>query len=48
MEKGLEKGLSEGHAEKALEIARKMKVIGRPVSDIAEITGLPPEAIRKL
>jgi hypothetical protein len=42
------KALAEGHAEKALEIARKMKAINRPEPEIAEITGLTPEIIQKL
>jgi predicted transposase/invertase (TIGR01784 family) len=39
------KGRAEGHTEKALEIARKMKNAGRPLSEIEEFTGLPPETI---
>jgi predicted transposase/invertase (TIGR01784 family) len=42
---GLVKGMSEGRAYEKLEIARKMKAIGRPFTEIAEITGLTPEAI---
>jgi predicted transposase/invertase (TIGR01784 family) len=38
----------EGHAEEKLEIARKMKSIGRPEPEIAEITGLPPETIKQM
>jgi predicted transposase/invertase (TIGR01784 family) len=38
----------EGQAKKALEIARKMKEIGRPLPEIAEVTGLPPETIERL
>jgi predicted transposase/invertase (TIGR01784 family) len=52
MKKGLAEGRTEGmekgHAEKALEVARKMKAIGRPESEIAEVTGLSPEVIQKL
>ena len=40
-------GLAEGHAEKALEIARKMKNAGRPLSEIEEFTGLPIETIEQ-
>ena len=40
---GLEEGLMKGKAE----IARKMKSIGRPVEEIAEITGLSVEEIEK-
>jgi len=45
---GLEKGLSKGHTEKALEIARKMKNAGRPLSEIMEFTGLPAETIEQI
>jgi predicted transposase YdaD len=38
-------GRAEGHAEKALEIARKMKVAGKPLSEIMEFTGLTAESI---
>jgi len=44
---GLEEGLSKGHAEKALEIARKMKNAGRPLNEIMEFTGLPAETIEQ-
>jgi predicted transposase/invertase (TIGR01784 family) len=40
-------GLTEGHMEEKLDIARKMKAIGRPLSEIAEITGLSSEAIEQ-
>jgi hypothetical protein len=46
------KAWGEGHAEgldeKSLEIARKMKGIGRPLPEIAEITGLSFETIERL
>jgi predicted transposase/invertase (TIGR01784 family) len=42
---GHAEGRTEGHAERTLEIARKMKAIGRPSSEIAEVTGLPPEEV---
>jgi predicted transposase/invertase (TIGR01784 family) len=45
---GLEKGLEKGAAEGRLEIARKMKAIGRPLVEIAEITGLPLETVQEL
>jgi predicted transposase/invertase (TIGR01784 family) len=45
---GMKKGRTEGHAERTLEIARKMKAMEMSVSQISEITGLPPEAITKL
>jgi predicted transposase/invertase (TIGR01784 family) len=38
----------EGRAEKALEIARKMRNAGRPLSEIEEFTGLPPENIEQI
>jgi predicted transposase/invertase (TIGR01784 family) len=47
-QKGEAKGRAKGRDEKALEIARKMKAIGRPEPEIAEITGLTPEIIQKL
>ena len=37
----------EGRAEGILEIARKMKNAGRPLSEIMEFTGLPPETIEQ-
>jgi hypothetical protein len=40
------RGRTEGLAEKALEIARKMKAIGRPLSEITEITGLSTETVQ--
>jgi predicted transposase/invertase (TIGR01784 family) len=45
---GRAEGLEEGREEKALEIARKMKALGRPLPEIAEITGLLPEVISSL
>ena len=49
---GLAEGRAEGHAEgqteKTIEIARKMKNRGRPLTEIAEITGLSPEEIEKI
>jgi predicted transposase/invertase (TIGR01784 family) len=48
LSKGLTEGLEKGHAEKALEIARKMKNAGRPLSEIEEFTGLPPETIEQV
>jgi len=46
--KGRAEGRTEGHVEKALEIARRMKAAGRPLSEITEFTGLPAEDIVKL
>ena len=45
---GLAKGRAEGEREKALESARRMKVKGYPIEDIAEITGLDAETINSL
>jgi len=47
-ERGLKEGRQEGIAEKALEIARKMKNAGRPLSEIAEFTGLSTETIEQM
>ena len=54
--KGLAEGLAEGHAQgltegrtnEKLEIARKMKKSGRPLSEITEFTGLSVEAVETL
>jgi predicted transposase/invertase (TIGR01784 family) len=48
LREGEAKGLSKGLAEGKLEIARNLKKMGLPVSQIAEGTGLKPEAIQKL
>jgi len=40
-----DKAKAEGEEKKALEIARKMKKAGRPLSEIMEFTGLPAESI---
>jgi predicted transposase/invertase (TIGR01784 family) len=49
---GLAKGEAIGHAqgrtEEKLEIARKLKKMGLPISQIAEGTGLTPKAVQKL
>jgi hypothetical protein len=42
------RGRAEGHAEKALEIARKLRKTGLSVSQIAEGTGLSPKVIEGL
>ena len=47
-EDGLEKGHKEGREEGILEIARKMKNAGRPISEITEFTGLSPETIGQI
>jgi predicted transposase/invertase (TIGR01784 family) len=50
--KGLKEGRAEGRKEgiekEKLEIARKMKKAGRPLSEIADFTGLPAETIEQL
>jgi predicted transposase/invertase (TIGR01784 family) len=45
---GIEKGHAEGHAEEKLEIARNLKKMGLSISQIAEGTGLSPDAIERL
>jgi len=45
---GRAEGLAEGRAERDLEIARKMKNAGKPLSEIMEFTGLPTETIEQL
>ena len=47
-QRGLEKGHQKGCSEKTLEIAKKMKTAGRPLSEIEEFTGLTPESIKEL
>jgi predicted transposase/invertase (TIGR01784 family) len=47
-EEGLAEGLEKGLAEKALEIALKMKKAERPLSEIAKFTDLPAETIEQL
>jgi predicted transposase/invertase (TIGR01784 family) len=48
LEKGMGEGLEKGRQEGIYEIAKKMKKAGRPLSEIAEFTGLPLDAIEKL
>jgi len=48
MDTSFNKGRMEGKAETNLENARKMKAKGFPIKDIADITGLPEEAIEQL
>ena len=45
---GMTKGREEGELKRAREIASKMKTIGMPVSDIAQMTGLSADEINKL
>jgi predicted transposase/invertase (TIGR01784 family) len=42
---GHAEGLSKGHAEKAIEVARNLKKMGLSVSQIAEATGLSLEEV---
>jgi predicted transposase YdaD len=48
MEKGIEQGMEKGHEQEKLEIARKMKAINRPLTEIAQITGLSTETVQNL
>ena len=48
MEKGIAIGTEKGAQAKALEVARKMKARGLEDGMISEMTGLPPEEIKKL
>ena len=45
---GLEEGLKEGELKKQIEIARKLKAMGLPVSAIQESTGLSELEIQQL
>jgi predicted transposase/invertase (TIGR01784 family) len=45
---GRQEGLQEGRTEERLEIARKMKEAGRPLSEIKEFTGLSTETIKQM
>jgi predicted transposase/invertase (TIGR01784 family) len=45
---GLAEGLAEGESKRELEIARKLKTLGRPNGEISEVTGLSLETIEKL
>jgi predicted transposase/invertase (TIGR01784 family) len=44
----LRKGMEKGEAKSTLKIARNLKKMGMPVSQIAEGTGLSPETIERL
>ena len=48
LEDGLSKGLADGRAEGIIEIARKMKEMRLPITQITEVTGLSAEVIEKL
>jgi len=41
-------GLTEGKAERSIEVARNLKRLGIPTETIAESTGLSPAEIEKL
>jgi predicted transposase/invertase (TIGR01784 family) len=47
-DEGKAEGKAEGKTESTLEIARKMKNAGRPLSEITEFTGLPAETIKRI
>jgi hypothetical protein len=46
--RGMKKGEAKGQTKKALEIAHKMKAIGRPSAEISEVTGLSLETVQGL
>jgi len=48
IKEGIQQGIQEGIQQGTLEIARKMKNAGRPLSEIAEFTTLPVETIEQL
>jgi predicted transposase/invertase (TIGR01784 family) len=48
LQKCRDEGMEEGRAKSALEIARKMKKAGRPLSEIEGFTGLQAETIEQL
>jgi len=48
MEQGMEKGMEQGMEKALLSVARNMLKCGRPVREIAEVTGLEPETIQTL
>ena len=48
MEKGMAEGMEKGRKSQAVETAKLMKEKGYNVADIAELTGLQPEAIEEL
>ena len=45
---GMAQGITQGSAQEKLEIARKMKNAGKPISEIIEFTGLDAEVIKNL
>ena len=46
--RGMKKGRQKGRQESTLEIARKMKNAGKPLSEIQEFTGLSVETIEQI
>jgi predicted transposase/invertase (TIGR01784 family) len=48
VQQGLQQGLLEGEKRKARETARKLKSRGMALQEIAELTGLSLEEVRKL
>ena len=48
IEEGFRKGLEEGRAEALLNTARKLLVLGVPISDVAKATGLSEEQLQTL
>ena len=48
LKEGLREGILEGKSNEKLEIALKLKTIGRPISEITEVTGLSQETVEKL
>ena len=48
IEEGFQKGLEEGRAEALLNTARKLLVLGVPISDVAKATGLSEEQLQTL
>ena len=48
IEEGFQKGLEEGRAEALLNTARKLLVLGVPISDVAKATGLSEEQLQSL
>ena len=47
-ERGMEKGIGIGVEKGKLEVARQMLAKGMDATLVSEVTGLPPEDIRKL
>jgi predicted transposase/invertase (TIGR01784 family) len=45
---GHKEGHKEGQVERTFEIAQQLINIGRPLAEIAEVTGLEPDTIKKL